>query len=443
MSLQAFVNSEIRCMLANTICRTIFSCLGNYPFTLTWAVMEGPPVEPLPWSNAEETSHRVDDKELSADPKSSSRSSDTTKTQGSSQQTLPRTPPKNGIPPKRMSTLTSRRPAAASAASSRTNASTSSHTNPGTGLSKPPTRPLASSTARRPAAGVGTATAASSGHKKKSSVTSFDSKRSKGDESTSEENIKSSGGQPENRVPKSDARKPAASWAPTSNKTPFLQGANGDKSQQNTESPTISALRSATNNSRPVVAQSTTHTARPMTSSTRNGAGASGLDTRKKRLSTIPASPAVQRSETISSNQSSSSKPVETKRPALVGRSSTKSVTIQQRLKEMELVHSMLSIAMAEDGSESDEVKEQFGKRADESLTKLRTKLEVARRNEGLDSGEEKDDATTEASKAATSSAETDRLTRESDKLPEAFTESQLEVSFALEVYLVGRYELG
>ena len=109
----------------------------------------------------------------------------------------------------------------------------------------------------------------------------------------------------------------------------------------------------------------------------------------------------------------------------------------------MELVHSMLSIAMAEDGSESDEVKEQFGKRADESLTKLRTKLEVARRNEGLDSGEEKDDATTEASKAATSSAETDRLTRESDKLPEAFTESQLEVSFALEVYLVGRYELG
>lgn len=118
------------------------------------------------------------------------------------------------------------------------------------------------------------------------------------------------------------------------------------------------------------------------------------------------------------------------------------SVTIEQRLKEMELVHQMLHIAMAEDGSESDEVKEQYGKRADESLVMLRTKLEVARRNEGLDSGEEKNDATTETSKAATSSAETDRLTSESDKLPTAFTESQLEVCFALEVYLVADMSL-
>ena len=43
----------------------------------------------------------------------------------------------------------------------------------------------------------------------------------------------------------------------------------------------------------------------------------------------------------------------------------------------------MLKAAMAEDGEESDEMKEEYGKRVDETLAGLREKLEEARRAEG------------------------------------------------------------
>lgn len=49
----------------------------------------------------------------------------------------------------------------------------------------------------------------------------------------------------------------------------------------------------------------------------------------------------------------------------------------------MELVNTMLRAAMAEDGKEDDQVKEEYGKQADEGLAKLRSRLEEARRNEG------------------------------------------------------------
>lgn len=102
----------------------------------------------------------------------------------------------------------------------------------------------------------------------------------------------------------------------------------------------------------------------------------------------------------------------------------------------MELVHQMLHIAMAEGGDESDEVKEEYGKRVDESLASLRTKLQEARRNEGLDGGEEIKDANAEAPKIATSSSETDRSTGDLDKVPIAFTESQLKVCSALGIFV-------
>lgn len=61
------------------------------------------------------------------------------------------------------------------------------------------------------------------------------------------------------------------------------------------------------------------------------------------------------------------------------------SVTIEQRLREMQLVSDMLQAAMAEDGDEDDEVKEEYGKKMDETLASLRVKLEEAKRNEGKD----------------------------------------------------------
>ena len=59
------------------------------------------------------------------------------------------------------------------------------------------------------------------------------------------------------------------------------------------------------------------------------------------------------------------------------------SVTIEQRLREMELVHRMLTAAMADEGIEDDQVKEEYGKTADDTLASLRAKLEEARRREG------------------------------------------------------------
>ena len=71
-------------------------------------------------------------------------------------------------------------------------------------------------------------------------------------------------------------------------------------------------------------------------------------------------------------------------RPGLGNRKSTMSVTIEQRLREMSLVHEMLRAAMIEDGDEKDEVKEEYGKQMDETLAALKTKLEEAKSKEGL-----------------------------------------------------------
>ncbi|KAL8715894.1 MAG: hypothetical protein Q9220_000561 [cf. Caloplaca sp. 1 TL-2023] len=64
------------------------------------------------------------------------------------------------------------------------------------------------------------------------------------------------------------------------------------------------------------------------------------------------------------------------------------SVTIQQRLHEMSLVHQMLRAAMTEDGDEDDETKEQYGSQMDENFAALKAKLEQAKADEGLESPE-------------------------------------------------------
>ena len=72
-----------------------------------------------------------------------------------------------------------------------------------------------------------------------------------------------------------------------------------------------------------------------------------------------------------------------TVRPALGARKSTMSVTIEQRLREMSVVSTMLRAAMADDGSGDDEIKEEYGNQVDEDLAMLKEKLNKARRSEG------------------------------------------------------------
>ncbi|KAL8643229.1 MAG: hypothetical protein Q9226_008414 [Calogaya cf. arnoldii] len=76
-------------------------------------------------------------------------------------------------------------------------------------------------------------------------------------------------------------------------------------------------------------------------------------------------------------------------RPTLGPRKSTMSVTMEQRLRDISIVHQMLRVAMADDGDDDDEVKEQYGKEADERLADLRSRLEETRAAEAHLSPEE------------------------------------------------------
>ncbi|KAL8664880.1 MAG: hypothetical protein Q9202_002742 [Teloschistes flavicans] len=71
-------------------------------------------------------------------------------------------------------------------------------------------------------------------------------------------------------------------------------------------------------------------------------------------------------------------------RPALGTRKTTMSVTIEQRLREISVVHQMLQAAMADDGNEDDEVKEAYGKKMDETLAALKVRLQEAKSAEEL-----------------------------------------------------------
>ncbi|KAI4154265.1 MAG: hypothetical protein L6R39_001432 [Caloplaca ligustica] len=134
--------------------------------------------------------------------------------------------------------------------------------------------------------------------------------------------------------------------------------------------------------------------ARPGTNTVRNGrtrpspaeAKATTNGSIRKKTIIDAASPATSalRSEIngVSSNRPPS--PPKKVRPGLGTRKSTMSVTIEQRLREISLVHQMLHAAMAEEGDEDDEVKEAYGKQMDDTLAALKSKLEDAKREEAL-----------------------------------------------------------
>lgn len=346
--------------------------------------------------------------------------------QSSPSKAVLKSPPKNGIPPKRLS-LAAKRSVPSSASAPSKSVPSLSHGAPGTGLSKPPTRPLGSSAVRRPANSVTAATAASTGHKKKLSMSSNEiSSFRRGDHGGAEENMRPTAN-------KFEARRSVHDKGDLKNITQTLPA---DKlnlvskaeqsvasSRVNSASPTKSALRSTTNGSRPISLNATPRSNRPMASSL---GGHTKAEVAMKRLSTIPASPAPARLDTGRSEPSEALEPAKARRPALHSRKSTMSITIEQRLREMELVHDMLHVAMAEDGADNDAVKEEYGRKADESLATLRLRLAEARQNEGVLPQE------SEASRAPSehgSGAETKLTTSSRSKLMEALHESEDKVS--------------
>lgn len=104
------------------------------------------------------------------------------------------------------------------------------------------------------------------------------------------------------------------------------------------------------------------------------------------------------------------------------------SISLEQSLREMEVVHTMLQVAMAEDGDSTDEAKEEYGKKVDESLAAIREKLEEARRSQGLDTGDSNSEAATEVPKAAPLGIETETSIAEINELKSGLVESRSKV---------------
>lgn len=124
----------------------------------------------------------------------------------------------------------------------------------------------------------------------------------------------------------------------------------------------------------------TTSRAKPLVSSTSRNIGSAALAD-KKRLSTIPASPAVKADvEEAEENKENGTRPNKQTavRPALGSRKSTRSVLIEQQIREFELVNSMLQAAMTADGAD-DQEQQSVNEEAAATMAKLKSDLAKVR----------------------------------------------------------------
>ena len=302
-------------------------------------------------------------------------------------------PRRSGIPPKRLSGVAQR--PNVSTPNSTTKSSTASPSRGATagGLSKPPTRPIANASGRRPISSVNASTAVSSTHRARPSTNSVEEDK-KSAAGLDGENKRPSGPSSAKRVsiasvqsnkPTSLKATPSSADRRNSTMTSTTVDKKTPPSRTGATSPTKGILRTASSSTKSIGDSNTPRALRPPPGSSRAATRPTVSDSHRKRLSTIPASPTPISSDPVppvfeTPVEDLSSKPA---RPGLVTRKSTMSITIEQRLREMELVNEMLQAAMAEDGDEEDEVKEEYGRKVDEQLASLRIKLQEARRNEG------------------------------------------------------------
>ncbi|KAI4145635.1 MAG: hypothetical protein LQ340_006213 [Diploschistes diacapsis] len=294
----------------------------------------------------------------------------TTAAEASRSKTTSTSPKKNAVPLKRPVTVTTaKRPGGpASAATSKSTTTTGRSVALGSTLSKPPTRPPPSSAVRR---SIVPASSATPSHRSRSSIGSIEGEK-KGSGSPNAEAKRSmvSGIAKRASLTPSAASKMSENRPPTSAAARRIPGSTssiGEKniamSSKDESKPLSDSLRSS---------MTAINTSRTVRSSTLTKGSSSGLAEGKKRLSTIPASPATQ--VPLS--------PTKQERPALGARKSTMSAMTEQRLREFELVQNMLKVAMAQDAAD-DEVKEEYTKQMDKNLATLKKELQDARRAEG------------------------------------------------------------
>ncbi|KAL8736726.1 MAG: hypothetical protein Q9166_000092 [cf. Caloplaca sp. 2 TL-2023] len=151
--------------------------------------------------------------------------------------------------------------------------------------------------------------------------------------------------------------------------------------------------------------QTPTRTGRPATNPTSRPMLTGSV---KRGPSVVLTSPSVvvHKPDSTSAIPNRSSLSPKKQRPGLGTRKSTMSATVEQRLREMSVVHEMLRAAMAEDGTEDDEAKAEYGKQMDETLAALRARLEEARNIEGRLTTEPQPDTRTNEEDAVTGANE-------------------------------------
>ncbi|KAL9025972.1 MAG: hypothetical protein Q9196_005291 [Gyalolechia fulgens] len=289
--------------------------------------------------------------------------------------------PKNGIPPKRINATNETRTNPTTPNASRSTVSSASRHTPKGSLTKPPTRPRSKADSDGLHASASSPGPAVVGRKAKNSVSSADGStiQNRGLLNGRDEEI-------ENKPPPSTERAGSTSpvksilsrsslaFSVTTGKRPHSTLAQSSKAAM-TRGLDEARMRSGKDPSRN--GRTATHTTqakaipnRPITKRSSNGS----ISSQAQTVSSEPTGTVLNRNLTSPKRM----------RPGLGPRKSTMSVTIEQRLREMSLVHQMLRAAMVEDGDEDDEVKEEYGKQMDDTLAALKARLKEAKRDEGL-----------------------------------------------------------
>ncbi|KAL9019402.1 MAG: hypothetical protein Q9185_003294 [Variospora sp. 1 TL-2023] len=301
-------------------------------------------------------------------------------------ESLHKVSPRNGIPPKRTKVGTDSKPNPATPpASSKPTASSMARHTPSGSISKASSRPLSVADGPRSQNSTRTSNASIPASKPTSSTSAPDGLPKPSDNSLS----------------RKDEEKDVKRLIPPNREQPASPAKSNLKSSS--KPPTLSSSATTGRRPRPAVTGSLNgSTSRGMedsqvqygTKGVHNGhfdpspakAKAISNGSISKRSDRILRSPHVKtkKPDPAPSTSNRSISPEKRVRPGLGTRKSTMSVTIEQRLREMSLVHQMLHAAMAEEDGENDEVKEAYGKQMDETLAALKARLAEARKEEGL-----------------------------------------------------------
>ena len=304
-------------------------------------------------------------------------------------------PAKAGVPPKRPTTgkTGTTRPTTTKPSTSTTKPTTaSSRTTAGSTLNKPPARPATTSTTtRKPATGTTSSSTGTTTHKPRMSTSSID---------TADEKKKSSISGAPRRVsiaPSVSSTRP--STTKTVSATPDKRSSLGHSAVTEKKPIGRASTTSPTKTTRPTPstpghrASATTTTSRSTKPAVSSTLKSSTATEGRKRLSTIPASPAVKsksepadddkENEVTSGAETSTSKGPT--RPPLGHRQSTRSAALQQRMREFEIVNEMLQAAMAAEDAGDDIEQTKISEKVEQSMLKLKNDLEKAKAVENGD----------------------------------------------------------